>query len=103
MCFFMTMSPEGRIATGHAEAPPIEPLIAGTLALLTFYAQQPSAIAGQKIGRNLQTLHAHPQISVELSIVCRRLAAFWLTLGCDDPAPDPHMACRFAAASIDLQ
>ena len=83
--------------------PSLEPLIAGTLALLTFYAQQPTVAAAQKIGRNLQILHQHPQISAELSIVCRRLAAYWLTLGCDVPQPDAHIACRFAAASIALQ
>ncbi|MGE0072436.1 MAG: hypothetical protein AB7S55_05180 [Thiomonas sp.] len=80
-----------------------EPLIAGTLALMTFYADKPSVAARQKIGRNLQTLQHHSGISAELSVVCRRLAAYWLTLGCEVQAGDAHTACRFAAASAALQ
>ena len=80
-----------------------EPLLAGTLALMTFYADKPSVAAIQKIGRNLQTLQQHPQLSAEMSIVCRRLAAYWLTLGCEVPRTDGHCACTFAAASAALQ
>ncbi|MDY0331251.1 MAG: hypothetical protein RBR52_12270 [Thiomonas sp.] len=80
-----------------------EPLLAGTLALMTFYADKPSMAAIQKIGRNLQTLQQHPQISAELSVVCRRLATYWLTLGCEVERADAHTACRFAAASAALQ
>ena len=81
------------------------PLLAGTLVLMTFYAQQPSVAAMQKIGRNLQTLQQHPQVSEELSVICRRLAAHWLTLGSAPPRElaQPQHACRFAAASTALQ
>lgn len=80
-----------------------EPLIAGTLALMTFYADKPSVAAMQKIGRNLQTLQQHPGVGAELSVVCHRLATYWLTLGCEVQAVDAHTACRFAAASAALQ
>lgn len=70
---------------------------------MTFYADKPSVAAMQKIGRNLQTLQQHPQLSAEMCIVCRRLATYWLTLGCEVPQTDAHSACRFAAASAALQ
>lgn len=70
---------------------------------MTFYVDQPSVAAMQKIGRNLQTLQQHPQLSAEMCIVCRRLAAYWLTLGCEAQQKDAHTACRFAAASAALQ
>ena len=80
-----------------------EPLLAGTLALMTFYADRPSVAAMQKIGRNLQCLHQHPALSAEMSLVCRRLAAYWLTLGCDVEPADGPAACRFAAAPVATQ
>ena len=96
MRFFMPDTQKTRVDSA-------EPLLAGTLALMTFYADKPSLAAMQKIGRNLQTLQQHPQLSAELSIVCRRLAAYWLTLGCEVERADAHSACRFAASSSALQ
>jgi len=87
--------------TDRGESP--EPLLAGTLALMTFYADKPCVATMQKIGRNLQTLQQHPQLSAEMCVVCRRLAAYWLTLGCEVQQTDAHAACRFAAASVALQ
>jgi hypothetical protein len=89
------------VQTDRGESP--EPLLAGTLALMTFYVDKPSVAAMQKIGRNLQTLQQHPQLSAEMCVVCRRLAAYWLTLGCAVQQADAHAACRFAAASAALQ
>lgn len=81
----------------------LEPLLAGTLALMTFYADRPNMAAVQSIGRNLQALQQHPQLSVEMCVLCQRLATYWLTLGCEIARKDAHSACRFAMTSATTQ
>jgi hypothetical protein len=57
---------------------PLEPIIGGTLALLTFYARTPHLAAADKIARNLALIARHPQASVRLQTVCTRLFLDWL-------------------------
>lgn len=62
-----------RVACG-----PLEPIIGGTLALLTFYARTPHVAAADKIARNLALIARHPQASERLQAVCTRLFLDWL-------------------------
>ncbi len=57
---------------------PIEPIVGGTLALMSHYARTPNLAAGDKIARNLALLARHPQASAELQTVCSRLFLQWL-------------------------
>jgi|GEM_PF-1457071 len=57
---------------------PLEPIIGGTLALLTFYARTPHLAAADKIARNLALIARHPQASERLQTVCTRLFLDWL-------------------------
>jgi hypothetical protein len=57
---------------------PLEPIIGGTLALLTFYARTPHSAAADKIARNLALIARHPQASERLQTVCTRLFLDWL-------------------------
>jgi hypothetical protein len=56
----------------------LEPIIGGTLALLTFYARTPHLVAADKIARNLALIARHPQASEALQTVCTRLFLDWL-------------------------
>lgn len=68
---------------------PIEPIIGGTLALLTFYARTPHVAAADKIARNLALIARHPQASERLQTVCARLFLDWLgPTATQDEAPD---------------
>lgn len=58
--------------------PPIEPIVGGTLALMSHYARTPNLAAADKIARNLALLARHPQASSELQTVCSRLFLQWL-------------------------
>lgn len=61
-----------------ADTPTAEPLIGGTLALLTFYARTPNLAAADKIARNLALLARHPDVSESLQSICTRLFIDWL-------------------------
>jgi hypothetical protein len=65
-------------APGPAYCAPLEPIIGGTLALLTFYARTPHLAAADKIARNLALIARHPQASARLQTVCTRLFLDWL-------------------------
>jgi len=56
----------------------LEPIIGGTLALLTFYARSPNLAAADKIARNLALIARHPEASAALQTVCTRLFTDWL-------------------------
>ncbi len=56
----------------------LEPIIGGTLALLTFYARTPNLAAADKIARNLALIARHPDASAALQTVCTRLFTDWL-------------------------
>ncbi|TSE35246.1 hypothetical protein [Tepidimonas charontis] len=75
---------------------PLEPLLAGTLALLHYHAVRDAdrplcPYAAHKLSRNLQRLADHPAISEALAIVLHRLSRDWLqraaVAGCAE-APD---------------
>jgi hypothetical protein len=66
----------------------LEPIIGGTLALLTHYARSPNLAAADKIARNLALIARHPEASAALQTVCTRLFADWLgPLEVQDAAP----------------
>jgi len=88
-------------AEGHSAAPccaPLEPIIGGTLALLTFYARTPHLAAADKIARNLALIARHPQASERLQTVCTRLFLDWLgpTATQDEAMPRPPHAAHAA-------
>ena len=56
----------------------LEPIIGGTLALLTHYARSPNLAAADKIARNLALIARHPDASTALQTVCTRLFTDWL-------------------------
>ena len=55
-----------------------EPLIGGTLALMSFYARTRHLGAARKIARNLALLARHPGLSTPLQTICHRLFGDWL-------------------------
>jgi hypothetical protein len=66
----------------------LEPIIGGTLALLTYYARMPNLAAADKIARNLALIARHPDASAALQTVCTRLFTDWLgPLEVQDAAP----------------
>ena len=79
-----TDTPPDVAADGTDEAPAapaagaLEPIIGGTLALLTFYARTPHLAAADKIARNLALIARHPQAGEPLQTVCTRLFLDWL-------------------------
>lgn len=72
-------------------AGPIEPLIGGTLALLSYYARSPNLAAADKIARNLALIARHPDAAEGLQTVCTRLFVDWVgPLQCQDEPPERH-------------
>lgn len=66
----------------------LEPIIGGTLALLTHYARTPNLSAADKIAGNLALIARHPDASAALQTVCMRLFAIWLgPIEVQDTAP----------------
>lgn len=71
--------------TEEYELPTFEALLAGTLALMTGYAQAAQAevdpsgrlAANRRIAENLALLHARPETSATLRRLLDRLAASW--------------------------
>lgn len=64
--------------------PSAEALIAGTLALMTGYAQTDAMCArrvlmARKLACNLGSLAQHPQMSATMQTVLNRLQGYWLT------------------------
>lgn len=63
--------------------PSVEALIAGTLALMTGYAQAEAAcsrrvLLARKLAVNLGSLAGHPQLSAPMQTVLSRLQGHWL-------------------------
>jgi hypothetical protein len=56
----------------------LEPIIGGTLALLTHYARMPNLAAADRIAGNLALIARHPDASSALQTVCTRLFTDWL-------------------------
>jgi hypothetical protein len=74
--------------------PSPDPLIGGTLALLSYYARTQHLGAAQKIARNLALLARHPGVSASLQTICNRLFADWRDAAEPDDAEavDPRLA-----------
>ena len=56
----------------------LEPIIGGTLTLLTHYARMPDLAVSERIACNLALIARHPQASAALQAVCTGLFADWL-------------------------
>ena len=56
----------------------LEPIIGGTLALLTHYARTPNLAASERIACNLALIARHPEASASLQAVCTGLFTDWL-------------------------
>ena len=61
-----------------AAVPQLEPIIGGTLALLTHYARMPNLSAAERIACNLALIARHPEASAGLQTVCTGLFNDWL-------------------------
>ena len=61
-----------------AAASRLEPIIGGTLALLTHYARMPNLSAAERIACNLALIARHPDASAALQTVCSALFTDWL-------------------------
>ena len=70
-----------------------DPLIAGTLALLSHYARTQHPGAAQKIARNLALLAQHPGVSPPLQTICERLFVDWLGAAERDDGIEPLDPC----------
>ncbi len=70
--------PAAPAPAGAPPAGPLEPILGGTLALLTFYARTPHLAAADKIARNLALIARHPDAGAGLQTVCTRLFLDWL-------------------------
>ncbi len=56
----------------------IEPVLAGTLALMTEYAQHPCPLFAEKISSNLGRLAATSFLSTPMRLLCQKLEASWV-------------------------
>jgi hypothetical protein len=69
----------------------LDPIIAGTVALLTHYERMPDLAAADRIAGNLALIARHPDDSSALQAMCTRLLTDWLgPLEAQDIAPDAH-------------
>jgi hypothetical protein len=80
-----------RKSTPAAASP--DPLIGGTLALLSHYARTQHLGAAQKIARNLALLARHPGVSPPLQTLCHQLFADWLGAAEPDTDEEPLDPC----------
>lgn len=71
----LTALPE---AQPPAAEPHLEPIIGGTLALLTHYARMPNLAASDRIACNLALIARHPEASAALQSLCTGLFTDWL-------------------------
>ena len=64
-----------------ATADPSAALVAGTLCLMSCYAQHPLPLYAERVALNLARLAADPLLTPELRTVCRRLGERWEAIG----------------------
>jgi len=62
------------------DAPTPDALIAGTLCLMSCYAQHPAPVYAARIADNLSRLAEAVTLSGEFRAVCRRMASRWTAL-----------------------
>jgi len=68
---------------------PLQPVIGGTLLLLSYYAQSPHLGAADRIAHNLALIARHPDASDGLQHICTQLFAAWIgPLQPQDVPPD---------------
>ncbi|MFO1282571.1 MAG: hypothetical protein U1F51_08885 [Burkholderiales bacterium] len=70
-------------------AAPVDPspaLVAGTLVLMSCYAQHGHSAYASRVVANLSELSGQPMLSAELRSVCARLAERWRHLSAGAPA-----------------
>ena len=67
-----------------------EALMAGTLCLMSCFADRPRPEFGRRIAENLRVLAARGQYSAELRTILARLALRWEHLARADDAPAPR-------------
>ncbi len=70
--------PPASNARPPAVVPRLDPIIGGTLALLTHYARMPNLEVSDRIACNLAQIARHPEASAALQAVCTGLCADWL-------------------------
>ena len=76
-----------------ATKPPasVEPLLGGTLALLSHYARTPSIAAADKIACNFACIARHPAVSPAMRAVCTKLFLQWVgPVQTQDESPERH-------------
>ena len=56
----------------------LEPILSGTLTLLTHYARMPDLGVSERIACNLALIARHPEASASLQAVCTGLFTDWL-------------------------
>lgn len=59
-------------------AAPLQPVIGGTLLLLSFYARTPHLGAADRIAHNLALIARHPDACDGLQRICAQLFASWI-------------------------
>lgn len=65
----------------HADAVHADAVVAGTLCLMSCYAQHPIAAYAARVADNLARLADDAQLTPELRTVCARLAERWSAIG----------------------
>ncbi len=70
--------PAASEAPTPAAAPGLEPIIGGTLALLTHYARMPDLKVSERIACNLALIARHPEATATLRSMCTHLFVAWL-------------------------
>jgi hypothetical protein len=63
--------------TGISSPSHVEAIVAGTLCLMSVFANAPSRSQAERIADNLDNLAAERGITPELRTLCRRLAQRW--------------------------
>lgn len=95
-----TASPQG---DEEYDMPCAEALLAGTLALMTAYAQSSRDghrdLMARKIATNIQVLARHPLLSIGFKTMLSNLQARWINPvqgSLEGEEPDPHMLRKLA-------
>ncbi|MBX3643320.1 MAG: hypothetical protein KF720_09660 [Rubrivivax sp.] len=70
--------PQPNASPAPADAGGLEPIISGTLTLLTHFARMPDLAVSERIACNLALIARHPQASPALQEVCAGLFTDWL-------------------------
>jgi len=72
----LTALPEAQPPAG---VPRLDPIVGGTLVLLTHYARMPNLSASDRIACNLALIARHPEASAAMQSLCTGLFTDWLS------------------------